>query len=49
MYIDPGIGAMIIAGIIGALAAIPLMFKNALRKVTGCFKKSPRSETPPDK
>ena len=50
-YIDPGIGALFVQGLIGVIAGFSLFFsrvRDSLRRVLGMTKDNPNSEFSPE-
>ena len=50
-YIDPGIGALFVQGLIGVIAGFSLLFsrvRDSLRRVLGMTKDNPNSEFSPE-
>lgn len=51
-YIDPGLGSLIIQGVIAALVAIPVFFRTRIsrvaRAIRGTDTRRPDSSAPPD-
>lgn len=43
-YIDPGSGSLLIQGVIAALVALPVLFRNQIRRITGSLRHKDASD-----